>query len=213
MSNVKSPFLVYQEFLSPKQCQEIVDMVKINKPDTDAAGFPTKMDRYHADAEAKIFAKFKTLVPEIEAHYGLKYKGTESLVFQQFPEGMKGLAEQPHCENSQYLRKKWVKVKDRDLTAILWLKDYHDKVPLDPRHEVYGGKLEFPAYNFSLQPQRGTLLVYPAGPHFITATTPVLVGNLNAVRFHIASDSTDGPWLYQPANFPGTWDQWFQEYV
>ena len=44
------------------------------------------------------------------------------LIFQQFPANGK-LGEEPHCENAVYKRKKWIKVKDRDLTGILWLKD------------------------------------------------------------------------------------------
>lgn len=210
MSKSKSPFLVYQEFLSPKACQEVLDLIKVTAPNRDADGYATKLERFHSEAEDKIFSRFKPLIPEIEAHYNLKYKGTENLVFQHFPEGMKGLAEAPHCENSQFLRKKWVKTRDRELTGILWLKDYHDSVPLDPKFEVYGGKLEFPAYNFSLQPQRGTLMIYPSGPHFITATSPVLVGDLHAVRFHIAAD---GQWFYQPADFAGSWQEWFEEFA
>jgi hypothetical protein len=210
MLKAKSPFLVYQNFLSPKACQEIVDAVKVAVPNRDVDGFALKMERFHTECEDKIFAKFKPLVPELESHYNLKYSGTEHLIFQHFPEGMKGLAEQPHCENSQFLRKKWVKVRDRDLTGILWLKDYNDEIPLDTKMEVYGGKLEFPAYNFSLQPQRGTLMVYPAGPHFISATSPVLVGDLHCVRFHIAAE---GLWLYQPNDFQGNYLDWFKEYA
>lgn len=204
-----SPFRVYQEFLSPKACQEILSMVKA-APNMDADGNPAKLERFHSEAEDKIFSKFKELIPELETHYGLKYKGTENLVFQHFPEGMKGLAEAPHCENSQYLRKKWVKVRDRELTGLLWLKDYQNTVPLDPSLEVYGGKLEFPAYGFSLQPQAGTLVIYPSGPHFITATSPVLVGDLYCVRFHIASE---GLYLYQPDKFSGTYQEWFKEFA
>lgn len=210
MSKVKSPFLVYQEFISPKMCQELVDMVSVAKLDVDQDGYPIKTERFHEPAQSIIFERFKALIPTIEAHYGFTYKGTEQLVFQQFPEGMKGLGENPHCANSQFLRKKWVKIHPRDITGILWLKDYQDSVPLDPRIEVYGGKLEFPAYNFSLQPQRGTLMLYPAGPHFITATSPVLVGDLHCVRFHIAAE---GIFLYQPAEFPGQWHEWFQAFV
>ncbi len=209
MSSVKSPFLIFPEFISPKVCQDIVDRVKV-KADTDTDGYPIKMERFHAEAQSILFEKFKALIPEITKHYDFEYKGTENLVFQHFPEGMKGLAENPHCENSQYLRKKWVKVHPRDITGILWLKDYHDSVPLDPRIEVYGGKLEFPAYNFGLQPQRGMLVLYPAGPHFITATSPVLVGDLDCVRFHIAAE---GIWLYQPDKFGGNYNEWFKEYA
>jgi hypothetical protein len=209
MSKAKSPFLIYQNFMSPKACQEILDAVK-TAPNRDIDDNPTKMERFHSGAEDKIFSVFKPLIPEIEEHYGLKYKGTENLVFQHFPEGMKGLAEAPHCENSQYLRKKWVKVRDRELTGILWLKDYQDSVPLDPSIEVYGGKLEFPAYGFSLQPQRGTLMIYPSGPHFITATSPILVGDSHCVRFHIAAEDL---WLYNGEDYPGDYTKWFGEYM
>ncbi len=207
---VKSPFLIYQEFLSPKACDQVLDLIKVSAPNLDKEGNPAKMERFHNDAEDLIYQRFQPLIPEIEAHYGLKYKGTERLLFQYFPEGMPGIAETPHCESSAFVRKKWVKVRDRDLTGILWLKDHQHEPPLDLDTEVYGGKLEFPAYNFSLQPQRGTLILYPAGPHFITATSQVLVGHHYVVRFHIAAD---GIWLYQPSEFGGTWKEWFAEHA
>lgn len=210
MSEIKSPFLVYQEFLSPKLCEIVLNNVKVSEPDKDADGFPIKMERFDDESENIIFSKFQELVPELESHYNLKYKGTEKLVFQHYPDGMNGPAEQPHCESSKYLRKKWVKVQPRDLTAVLWLKDYNDTPPVEQRTEVYGGKLEFPAYNFSLVPQRGTLVVYPAGPHFISAISPVLVGGLYQVRFHIAAE---GIFLYQPENFKGGYQQWFEQYA
>jgi hypothetical protein len=202
--------MIFQDFLSPKQCDAILDQVRLVAPNLDKEGNPAKMERFHNDAEDQIFDKFQPLIPQIEAHYDLKHKGTERLLFQCFPEGMATIAEAPHCESSAMVRKKWVKVRDRDLTGILWLKDHQHEPPLDLKTEVYGGKLEFPIYNFSLQPQRGTLVLYPAGPHFITATSQVLVGDLYAVRFHIAAD---GIWIYQPSNFPGNYVEWFAEHA
>lgn len=210
MPITKSPFKVYQNFLSPKMCSTILDNIRVSAHNRDKDGFPDKMERFHEESQEIIFEKFKVIIPEIEEYYGIKYKGTENIVFQCYPEGKPGAAENPHCESSQYLRKKWIKVHPRELTAVIWLKDFQDAPPIDVRNEVYGGKLEFPAYDFSLVPQRGTMVIYPAGPHFISAISPVLVGDLYQARLHIAAD---GQWLYQPENFRGTYREWFEEYA
>lgn len=208
---VKSPFLVYQNFLSPKLCDVILSQIDVKVPNQDKDGNPAKLERFCDAAEDIIFEKLKPRIAEIESHYDLTYRGTEKVVFQHYPEGMKGNCAEPHhAENSQYLRKKWVKVKPVDVTGVLWLKDYNDRAPFDNRDEVYGGKLEFPAYNFSLTPQKGTLVLFPAGPHFIKAISPVLVGDLYQAKVNIGAE---GIWLYQPSNFQGDWTQWFQEFV
>lgn len=207
---IKSPFMVYQDFLSPKQCDQILKHIEVKGEHVGEDGRPAKMERLHEGAQNIIFDKLKPLVPEIEEHYGFKYKGTEKVKFQIFPEGMSGPAEAPRCQNAEYLRRKWVKTAPIDVTAVLWLKDYQDAPPLDERMEVYGGKLEFPAYNFSLTPQRGTLILYPAGPHFITAISPIMVGSLQQARINIGAE---GQWLYQPSDFPGSWNEWFEQYV
>jgi hypothetical protein len=64
-----------------------------------------------ADLVLGISSKFKNIIPDLEKHYDLKYRGTEEILFQYFPVS-KGIAEEPNCANSKYLRKKWVKVKD-----------------------------------------------------------------------------------------------------
>ena len=208
---IKNPFFVFTEFLSPLICEQIVTELEPKDPDRDLEGNPVKMTRMNDEFETLIWERLISHVPTLEEYYGCKYKGTEKMTFSVYPENAKKPAELPGCVNSKFLRKKWVKVKDVDLTGILWLKDYHDNVPLDPSYEVYGGKLEFPAYNFSLVPQRGTLIIFPAGPHFISAISPVLVGNLVQVNINISiTDKNGGIYLYQPQNFPGTWTQWFE---
>jgi hypothetical protein len=205
---VKSPFLVFQDFLADDDCDKIAADVRV-VPTKDQDGIPQSMLRYHEAAEKEIFPKFQKLIPQIEKHYDLKYKGTEHLVFQQFPVTNKP-AEEPHCESAVFKRKKWIKVRDRDLTGILWLKNFQDQPPFNLEKEVLGGKLEFPVYQFGFQPQKGTLVVYPAGERFISLTTPILVGELQCVRFHIAAD---GIWIYQPGNFPGDYRTWFTQIV
>jgi len=131
-------------------------------------------------------------------------------VFQQFPVTNGKIAEEPHCENAVFKRKRWIRVKDRDLTGVLWLKDYQEAPPFDLKTQVLGGKLEFPVYNFGFQPQKGTLVVYPACERFISLTSAILVGELQAVRFHICGE---GIWIYDPTGYPGDMRSWFSEIV
>lgn len=216
---IRSPFLIYPEFISPKKCQELVSEVEVKIPSYDQDNNPIKMERHFLEGEDFIYAKLKEIIPDIEARYDSTFKAAEKMTFQFYPENQKSPAEQPGCENSKLMRKKWVKVKDVDLVAILWLKDFNDTAPLDPRTEVFGGKLEFPAYNFSFAPQAGTLVIFPAGPHFITAISPILVGSLYQVKINICISPDDGSvmWMYDPRKYPcgksGFINSWFSEHV
>lgn len=210
---MKSPFIVVQEFLSPLTCEKIVNDIQIHSPDTDANGDPKKLERFCLEWELPIVERFREIIPDIESRYNCEYRGLEKPLFQFYPENAKVPAEGPGCENSKYIRKKWVMHKDVDLVGFIWLKDYNERVPLDIRHEVYGGKLEFPAYNFSLMPQRGTLILFPAGPHFISVISPMLLGDLYQIKLPISIKNKDGSrWFYQPTEYPGTWQEWLAEY-
>jgi hypothetical protein len=163
-------------------------------------------------SQAAIVRALEPHVSAIETRYGATVRGIELPVFQQYHENPNDPCELHGCENSRYARKRWVKVKDVDLVGFLWLKDFNGGVPLDPRFEVYGGKLEFAAFNFSLVPQRGTLVLFPADPHFITAISPILVGSLEQVKVTVKLSVDGGPFFYQPADFPGTFQEWFLEH-
>lgn len=209
----KSPFLTFQYLLDPDFCDELAKAVRVQPLISDDV--PQSNERYFPSREKEIFAKIQPLIPQLEKYYEIKYRGTEHLIFQQFPTSGKQ-AEPPHCENAVFKRKKWVKVKDRDLTAIIWLKDYQDSPPFNQATEVLGGKLEFPVYNFGLQPQKGTMVVYPANERFISLTTAVLVGELQCIRVHIAGGVGEdglGVWLYQQDKFPGDFRSWFADVV
>lgn len=213
-STIHSPFLTFEHFISPAVCERLVGELGIRPTPVAEGEKAIKNERILKDAE--YIALFKGLVQEqvgrIEEKYNATVVGMEPPMFTQYFEDPKNPAEHHGCENAKYLRKKWVKTKDVDLVGYLWLKDYGGGVPLDPRMEVYGGKLEFPAYNFSLVPQRGTLVLYPAGPHFITAISPILVGSLEQIKITVKLKAKDGSmFIYQPSNFPGTYQEWFAE--
>lgn len=211
---MRSPFIVVQDFLSPQMCERIVTDMEVKTPDVDKNGDPKKLERFNIFWEQDIASRMHELIPSIEERYDCDYRGTTQPLFQYYPENSKAPAEPPGCENSKYLRKKWVMHKDVDLVGFVWLKDYNENVPLDPRHEVYGGKLEFPVYNFSLVPQRGTLVLFPAGPHFITVISPILLGDLYQIKLNVSlSEKNGGRWFYQPQNFPGTWNDWLGEHM
>jgi hypothetical protein len=211
----KSPFFIKQEFISPKICNQVISNIAINRPNYDLEGYPIPYETKDEDAELMIFERVKQLIPTLETLYDAKYQGTEELLFQQFSEGMRGPAVEPHCESSAFIKKKWLKVKDIDLTCIIWLNKFQDIAPIDPRTEVYGGKLEFPAYGFGLVPEAGTMVVFPAGPHFIWAISQVQVGTLFQVKFNIKlRTKEDSLWLYNPKAFAkGGWREWLKNYL
>ena len=208
---VKSPFIVMQDFISVKQCEDIISKIGNIETKHDHEGRPIKTEYRNEDAVVQhLYPAITNLIGKLEDYYqGFESNGKVDYLLQDYPEGTVGHAEDPFCVNSKHLRRKWVKVSDVELTAVLWLKDHNDEPPLDVRSEVYGGKLEFPAYDFSLMPQRGTLIIFPAGPHFIQAVSPVMVGNCTQIRINLKADK---PFLYQPSKYRGTWLQWFEAY-
>ncbi len=201
----KSPFLIRQQFLSPLLCEQIILAMNTTTPDYDVQGRGIVSVRHNERAENIVFDKIAPIIPEIESHFGMDYRGFERPAFEWYIED---IDEKWKCGNSEYLRDKWVRVRDRDLTGILFLMDHQDTTPFDVDFEVCGGKLEFPQHQFGFNPERGTMILFPSGPHFLHRTAPVKAGDLFQVRFHIAADS---PFLYQPSDFPGDYTTWFND--
>jgi hypothetical protein len=199
----KSPFYIVENFVSPLKCEDLIDTIDFNVPDTDKEGHEVKTIKYSEGAEKVIYNRIKMIMPELQAYYQFVYRGTERVTFEWFPEGSRG---QHQSENSEFTRGKWLRTRGRDFSAVLFLCDYQDKVPFEADYEVYGGKLEFAQHKFGFNPQRGTLVVFPSDPHFINCTAPILAGDLYQARIHIAAQT---PYLYNPQDFPGDYTKWF----
>lgn len=203
---IHSPFHVVEDFISPLQCERLVKGLALSRPNIAENGQPLKYERLiPAEFSGSVLSELDALTPLLEQRYDAQVVGDPALLFQQYWENPKAPAEGMRCENSVYKRKKWEKVKDVDLVGFLWLKSYHDAVPLDPRIEVYGGKLEFPAYNFSLTPVAGTLVVFPASPHFVTAMSHVMLGSLEQIKIGLKLKD----WAYDASQYPGSYQEWF----
>jgi hypothetical protein len=209
MPVTKSPFYVIQGLVPEQRCLEIAKELRV-EPTLDQEGNPTAMGRHSTSVGLELFELLKPELPGIADHYGIKYRGTEEFQFQQFPVTNGQPAEAPHCENAVYKRKRWIRINDRDLTGIIWLKDYADAPPFNVNKHVYGGKLEFPVYNFGFQPQIGTCVIFPSSERFISLTSSIQVGELQVAKFHIAGE---GVWIYNPDDYPGDFRDWFQDVV
>lgn len=204
MAKAKSPFLIVEELISPKVCEQIVDDLQFYIPDTaDDEITPIKMSRHNEKLEEQIFEYVKPLIQKFEAHYGFKYRGTELMNFEFHAEGVK---HEVLCENSTHIKKKWARTRDRDFTFVIFLTDYQDKIPFDSDYEVYGGKLEFPQHNFGFTPSRGTMIVFPSGPHFLNAFSDIIAGDLFVAKSHFAAEV---PYFHDPTKFPGDYTTWF----
>lgn len=207
---MKSPFYVKQEFISPFLAEQVVDtlMADITIPDTDIEGVPVTTFVQNEQIEQLIFERIEPLIDDLEDYYEFEYQGTEdNIMFEWRSERCKPV---PQCENSSFLRKKWLRTKERDITGIVFLNDFNDKTPFESEYEVYGGKLEFPQHGFSFNPQKGTLILFPSGPHFINAFSEVLVGESLVARFHMVATK---PYMYDVKKFPGDYRTWFKEFV
>lgn len=213
-----SPFYVIQDFISPLKTEEIIDSLNCLEPDTDTEGFALMNQRRNEQAEEEIFHITQDHIEGIEKHYGVGYRAMEKVVFEWYPHGYVPNATDPknaRCENSTYVKKEgkkggWVRNRDRDLSCILFLSDYNDDVPFDSEYEVYGGKLEYPQHQFGFNPQRGTLIVYPSGPHFLNIVADVGFGDSFLARFHLA---TQEPFMYNPKEFPGDYTSWLEQFA
>jgi len=203
----KSPFIVHQEFLSPLLCEEVINLMDVTVPDHNKYGDPIPSTRHNDKAEQFIFERLQQTFRNIERHYSVEYRGTEKMLFEWYPQGSTGKLA---CDSSEYMNNKWVRTRDRDITAILFLSDYSESPSFDDYYEVYGGKLEFPNHNFGFNPERGTMVLFPSTPHFLNVNAPVQVGELFQVRIHMA---TKTPFLYQPGDFPGNFLSWFPNLI
>lgn len=199
----KSPFYIVEEFLSPLLCEDILEASNFTVPNIDKDGNEVLTVKSCEPASQIIFERMQHILDDVQSYYQILYKGTEPMSFEWFPQNSMGKAQ---AENSIYVRGKWARVKAPDLTAIIFLSDYQENAEFDTAYEVYGGKLEFPQHQFGFNPTRGTLIIFPSGPHFINQTTHINAGDLFQVRIQIVAKA---PYYYDPTQFTGNYTTWF----
>lgn len=208
MRQIKSPFLIVQDFISPLLCEQFVDELDFVVPDEDIAGNPIKMIVHHERLENIIYDKFLTTIPDIESYYGVSHRGTTEVDFSWFPQGYN--KSEMMSENSKLIniagRKKWAKTEDNDLTCLLFLTEHCYNPNFDSLYEVYGGKINFGSFGFGFNAERGTLIVYPSCANFNSTVSPVQVGDLIFAKFHIA---TKNQFIFNLQEYPGTFKEWF----
>jgi hypothetical protein len=204
---MKNPFLVYKEFLSPLQCELIVQGNKNTFPNVDKHGKIQPLRTGNKLAEIRLTPGLTSVVvPDMESHYGVEIKGIKRFSMEWYPCGYDG-SEPPRCENSAYIGGKWKRINDNDFTGILFLNEYHDTHPFDGSFEVLGGQLGFPTHQFSFNPKRGTLVIFPGASNFLNHTAAVQAGELTQIRFHIATHEN---FVYDMSQFNGTHETWFK---
>lgn len=204
---MKSPFLVFEEFISPLQCEDIIIGNNNTLPNYDKDLNIRPLYFGNKLAEVRISPLIiEQVIPRVEDYFDVDVKGLTEFEFEWYMEGYSG--DDPiRCENSSYINGEWKRINDHDFTGILFFNDYNDKSPFDPEFEVYGGALEFPTHDFSFNPNRGTLVVYPGAPNFINHVAAVEAGELTLLRFHLA---THEPYVYNMDEFPGNYRTWFK---
>ena len=107
MSQVRSPFLSFEHFISPASCEKLIGELGISVPSIDETGRPLKNERILRDGEHMLM--FKSLMQErvgqIEERYNASVVGMEPPVFSQYFENPKDPCELHGCENAKFLRK------------------------------------------------------------------------------------------------------------
>lgn len=199
----KSPFYIIRDFLSPLECEDIIDRSYFDFPNTEN-GIPVKSITSNILTQNRILPYLEDAIPALESYYDFTHAGILPFSIECYPALSK--QETVRSENSQHVEGRWRRVNDNDFTGIIFLKENGSDVNFDDEFEIYGSKLEFPSHNFGFNPARGMLVVFPSAPNFINATTPPAVGDAYQIRFQIVASE---PYTYDMSKFQGNYTTWF----
>ena len=204
-TDVKSPFLIYEDAISPLQCERIVDSVEFITLDVNKQGKPIESTKTSDLGSSLIHAAIQTHAEEIATRYGAPILDLDAtrVIWSDST-----VSPRPLCDNSVRVQNSWLRVHNRDLVAVVFMSDFNDKPPFDSDFEVYGGKMEFPSHGFGFNPVRGTMIILPCDPHFTHLLSPISIGDLYISKTYI---TLERPLIYSPKNFPGTWSQWLSD--
>ena len=193
----KSPFIVNQQVISGKTCQELASSAMDNYGEMFSE--PVHNSHINHLISSKI-------TPNVERHFGVKIARSDVTI------ESRGYNSTSHhiCDSCQFSNGKWFRNKDIDFVTVVFLKDHLETVdePIDASFEVYGGKLEFPTFGFGFLPERGTAVTYPAVPNFLNTVAKVKIGQHDMLRIFHRSDTM---FVYEPTEYAGSPDTWFAD--
>lgn len=186
-------------------CEQIINDLRVLKtrPNIGQNGMPKKMVLMNKINSLRLTHTFEPYIESLEDHFGFEYKGTHDIFFEWFPENYK--TESPKSDGYELTKRGWQRYKEVDFIGIVWLNDYNEEAPFDSTYETYGGKLEFPNFDFSFNPKRGTLVVFPSAPNFVNTVSSVQMGSLTQTKFVIRSEV---PYEYDKNSFDSNPKSW-----
>jgi len=200
----KPPFLIVNDFLSPLECEDIVNRSLFEFPNRDIDGKAIKSVTRNILTQNRILPYLDDVIDAVEDYFAVEHGGILPLMIECYPENCK--QEGLRAENSVKKDGKWQRINDHDFTGIIFLKDSSTDKNFDDMFEVYGTKLEFPNHQFGFRPQRGQLIIFPSAPNFVNTTISPKIGDMYQIRFHMVAAS---PYHYEMNKFPGNYKTWF----
>ena len=192
---IKSPFLVEQRIFPVKLCQELADSAYELKVDAKYRE-PVKND--------KLDSFIQYVAPQINSRYNTSLVQSTSFLDSYSTRHIPEIK----CESTVHQNGMWFRNKDYDFETIVFLKEHVSNPPADLFFEVYGGKLEFPTFNFSFTPERGTAITFPCVPNFVNSISKVKLGQLDILRIFHRSATL---FAYEPSDFKGDPSVWFSD--
>ena len=202
---IKSPFLVLKNFISPMECERLVDSIDTSFPNVNNDDVPIKTILRLPVYQNRLWARIEDFFEIIENHYGVEVDAVTPIDVEWYPENC--VEEAPRCENSLSHGNKWKLCNDNDFTIIVFLKDYNNTRYFDNEFECYGGKLEITNHNFSFNPTRGTAVIFPSNQYFINRTASPKVGDAIQLRTHIVCTKR---FVYDRSQYEGNYSVWFK---
>lgn len=199
----KSPFFIIDDFLSPLECEDIINRSHFEFPNKEN-GTPIKSSTQNVLTQNRILPYLEDMIPAFEEYYSVEHGGILPFAIECYPEGCK--PEGIRAENSVRRDGKWARINEHDFTGIIFLKDSSTDVNFDDYFEVYGTKLEFPTHQFGFMASRGQLIIFPSAPNFINYTVSPKLGDMYQIRFQMIMMT---PYKYDMNTFSGTYKDWF----
>jgi hypothetical protein len=205
---IKSPFLILKDFISPLDCENILDTFGTHYPDTNENNVDIKTILAHPLYENRMWQVLSKYFDYIENYYSVEVDSVSKMDVEWYP--ARSVQEPSHCDNSIYSNKKWKRVIDYDFTVIIFLKDFNNNRNFDDDFECYGGQLEFLNHQFSINPVRGTAIVFPSNQHFLHSTKSPDFGDMFQLKLHLICDPA---FEYNQADYQGNYKLWFDSLI